>query len=120
MQLTGRLCAVTICLAASVVAQAQSVAKLTEAQRKELATFGMRAMGLKVSPRDIEKTPNGAETSELIATGLNLNGHLCAKVASVAPLKVKGGYEVVCIANRGGSARKSYVVDALEGRATEL
>ena len=85
-----------------------------------MAVFGMKAMGLPVSAKDVRKVPNSKETLEMTATGLNLKGHLCATVVSIAALKVAGGFEVTCIAHRGGSAKKSYTVDANSGTASEL
>jgi hypothetical protein len=102
------------------IAVADPVAKLSNAQRVELAVFGMKAMGLKVSPKDVGKVPNSKETVEMVATGINLGGNLCATVTSILPLRTKGHYEVTCIANRGGEARKSYTVDSNTGKARTL
>lgn len=78
------------------------------------------ALGIKVSLSEIKKNTPTADLYELVATGINLNGHLCARVTSITPLKVAGGYEVVCIANRGGAASKAYNVDANLGKAHPL
>ena len=59
------------------------------------------------------------EQDKLVATGLNLNGHLCAELVDVHPLKVKSKYDATCVTYRGGAARKSYVIDALNGVAFE-
>lgn len=80
----------------------------------------MKAMGLKVTAKDVRKVPSSKETAELVAMGLNLNGHLCASVISIAPLKNAGVYEITCVANRGGSAKKTYMGDSKTGRADEL
>ena len=92
---------------------------LTEDQRRELMLFGMKAMGLNVGLGDIENTPSNTEIAEVIETGLNLNGHLCAALVSIRPLELEHTYEAVCVAYRGGSAQKSYVIRALEGIAFE-
>ncbi len=93
---------------------------LSTAQRLELSVFGMKAMGLKITAKDVSKVPNAKDTIKLVATGINLNGHLCATIVSMSPLKVRGGWEVTCIANRGGKATKTYTVDTNAGRANEL
>jgi hypothetical protein len=92
-------------------------AQLTTEQKKELMLFGMKAMGLNVGVEDIKNVPNNAGVEKVVATGINLNGHLCASLKSIRPLEVESAYEVTCVAYRGGSARKDYVVDALEGTA---
>lgn len=104
----------------SNVAAADPASVLSTAQRLELAIFGMKAMGLPVSPKDVSKVPTSKETIDMVATGINLNGHLCAAVVSLVPLKVRGGWEVTCIANRGGSAKKSYTIDTGSGKADAL
>jgi hypothetical protein len=112
---------IAICLAVACASTyANPAAKLTPAQRVQLAVFGMKAMGLPVSAKDVGKVPNSKETLEMTATGLNLKGHLCATVVSITALKVAGGFEVTCIANRGGTAKKSYTVDSNSGAANEL
>ena len=106
--------------ALATLAVASPAAKLTESQKKEVAAFAMRAMGHAVSASQLKKTPSNKEATDLAATGLNLNSHLCAQVTEIRPLKVRGGYEVTCIANRGGSAKKSYVIDANTGKANAV
>jgi hypothetical protein len=91
--------------------------KLSESQRKELTLFSMKAMGLKVSISDVKKALPANEVNELIATGINLNDHLCAKVLEVRPLKMKSRYEVKCTSYRGGTSTKHYIIDALNGVA---
>ena len=49
------------------------------------------------------------DLEELMATFINLNGYLCAKVVDVKPLKLKDTYEVTCFQYRGGSAKATYV-----------
>jgi hypothetical protein len=53
------------------------------------------------------------ELKEQIATIINLNGFLCAKVLDVKPLEVRANiYEVTCIEYSGGSGTKIYILDA--------
>lgn len=90
---------------------------LSNDQKKELTLFGMKAMGLNVGMAQVKKVVSTAEVHELVATGLNLNGHLCAELVDVRPLKVRSTYEATCVAYRGGTAKKQYVIDALKGVA---
>ena len=92
---------------------------LTEGQRSELMVFGIKAMGLNVGLADIKNIPSNAEVAEVVETGLNLNHHLCAALVSIRPLELEHTYEAVCIAYRGGSAQKYYVIRALDGTAFE-
>lgn len=57
--------------------------------------------------------------SEAIATGINLNGLLCAEVVSVNKLTLPNKAEVTCITYRGGSSTSTYIVDVSTGRAYE-
>lgn len=58
------------------------------------------------------------EYGEMIATAINLNGHLCAKVTRVQPLKVNDStFEVTCIEYRGGSGTVRYIVNTDTGVA---
>ena len=62
------------------------------------------------------------EQKELVATTLNLNGHLCAEVVSARVLDNLGNagvIEAVCIKYRGGSGRATYMIDMETGRAWE-
>lgn len=59
------------------------------------------------------------ELKTLTATILNLNGLLCAEVTDIRPLEIKNLFEVTCIAYRGGSATKTYIMNAAEGTAWE-
>jgi hypothetical protein len=93
--------------------------ELTEQQFNDLMLFGMRAMGLRVGIEDIRNTPGYAEVAEMVATGLNLKGLLCAELIEIRPLRLESKYEATCIAYEGGSAKKSYVIDALNGVAFE-
>lgn len=88
--------------------------------KKELTVFGLRTMGMKSGTGDIKKVLSKSEIEELVATGINLNGFLCAKITDISALKVKSTYEVTCIANRGGTAKKTYLLDSLKGIASEM
>ena len=57
------------------------------------------------------------ELKELVATTLNLGGHLCAKVTNIRPLTLENRYEVTCIEYRGGGAKVTYIFDAGTGKA---
>jgi hypothetical protein len=101
------------------IAAVSNAAELSAQHRKELSVFGMRAMGLKVGVGDVKNVPSRSEIEQVVAVGLNANGYLCAQIVDIRPLKVQGAYEVTCIAYRGGSAKKSYVLEALKGVAFE-
>lgn len=58
-----------------------------------------------------------AEMDEVVATLLNIGGHLCARVVSVTPLRLKDTYEVTCIEYRGGNGRVTYIFEATSGNA---
>jgi len=65
-------------------------------------------------------TPSTPELSQselktMIAALANLNGLLCAEVREVHPLKAEDVYEVTCLAYRGSTATKAYVLDAKKG-----
>ena len=77
---------------------------LNAQHKRELTVLGSRAMGLLVGVNDVKKILSGAEIEKLVAAGINLNGHLCARITDIRLLKISGGYEVTCIAYRGGSA----------------
>jgi hypothetical protein len=63
-------------------------------------------------------SPQMAKHGELIATILNLNGLLCARVTDVRPLKVdENVFEVTCIEYRGGTGQAQYIVNASTGDA---
>jgi hypothetical protein len=119
-KITFRYLAPVALLAMSLGLPAVAVAgDLSPQHKKELSVFGIRAMGLQVGVADITNVLSRAELNELVATGLNLNGHLCAQVVDMSPLKRQNTYEVSCIAYRGGKAKKSYVLEALKGIAFE-
>ena len=59
------------------------------------------------------------ELKILTATILNLNGLLCAEVTDIRPLEIKNTFEVACIIYRGGTATKTYIMNAAEGTAWE-
>lgn len=100
--------------------QTQIEAELSQQNYKELNLFSLRSMGMDAVISDIKETQTGGNAEQMIQTGINLNGHLCAKVIKIKPLKINGGYEVTCIAMRGGNAEKTYMLDALKGVASEL
>lgn len=94
--------------------------ELSTQQKKELTVFGMKATGLNVGIVDVKKVLSTSEIEQIVAAGLNSNGLLCAQITDIRPLKVKSAYEVTCIAYRGGTATKTYIVDALNGTASDL
>ncbi len=97
-----------------------SRAQLSFKQEKELMVFGMRAgLRINVTTKDVKNRVSPAELNQMIALGLNGNDLLCANVVGVHALRMNGKYEVECIAYRGGSGTKTYVVDALNGIAFE-
>lgn len=57
------------------------------------------------------------DIEEQIATVLNLNGHLCATVTDVRPLRQADTYEVTCIEYRGGTGKVRYILQARTGIA---
>lgn len=56
-----------------------------------------------------------AEVDEQIATVININGFLCARVVSVRPLGEKDVYVVRCIEYRDGSGVADYIMNAATG-----
>lgn len=89
-------------------------------RRRELAWFSMRAAGVQIAITAVKNVPDEAETLDLVAYGINLNGHLCARVTAVRPMKRAGAYEVECIESRGGRTTRTYVVHAERGEASIL
>ncbi|MEZ5822316.1 MAG: hypothetical protein R3D82_16080 [Xanthobacteraceae bacterium] len=57
-----------------------------------------------------------AELKEMMATFLNLDGHLCAKAVEIRPLKLDDQYEVTCVEYRGGSGKVRYIFNAKTGK----
>jgi hypothetical protein len=108
-----------VCVGMLILAATSYAAELSIQQKKELTVFSGRAMGTQVGVGDVKEVLSRSDIEHLVATGINLNGHLCAQIVDIRPLKVSGAYEVSCIAYRGGSAKKSYVLDALKGVAFE-
>ncbi len=90
---------------------------LSTLQKKELTFFGLKAFGLASDISAVKKNLPLPDIEKLVATGINLNGHLCARIVEIRPLKVKSTYEIACIAYRGGKAQKLYIIDALKGVA---
>lgn len=95
-------------------------ADLTDAQIKELTVFSGRSMGVNIQSSDIKNIVSRAELNKLVATGININGHLCAEIVDIRPLKISSTYEVTCIAFRDGSSEKAYLIDSHAGIASEL
>lgn len=56
-----------------------------------------------------------ADVDEQIATVINVNGFLCARVVSVRPLGEKDVYAVRCIEYRDGSGVVDYIMNAATG-----
>lgn len=113
------VCAIVLTAAVLGLSHASEPPSLTEDQRRELTLFGIKAMGVNAGPGDVKSTLSDAELAEVISAGLNLNGHLCAALVTIRPLELEHVYEAVCVAYRGGTAEKSYVIRALEGIAFE-
>ncbi|PPI78395.1 hypothetical protein DXI23_04650 [Marinobacter flavimaris] len=90
---------------------------LSDIHKKELTLFGMKTIGLNVGMAQVKKVLSTPKVHEMVKTGLNLNGHLCAELVDIRPLKTQGAYEATCVAYRGGTARKQYIIDALKGVA---
>ena len=58
------------------------------------------------------------EVNKTIKLVFNLNGLLCAEIVDVRPLAIGNDrYEVECIEYRGGSGKKTYILDAQENKA---
>lgn len=57
-----------------------------------------------------------AELKEVMATFLNVDGHLCARAVDIRPLKLENQYEVTCIEYRGGSRTVRYIFNAKTGK----
>jgi hypothetical protein len=57
-----------------------------------------------------------SELKEQMATVINLNGQLCAKVVSITRAEGKNMYNVECIRYRDGTGKATYLVDALSGK----
>lgn len=111
-----------LCAGAALVAWSRLsfASDLNVEQRTELTVFGLRAMGMNAGIRDVKAVPTNSEVEKLVSAGINLNRHLCAQITDIRPLKVRGAYEVTCIAYRGGSAKKAYLLESLKGIASEL
>lgn len=111
---------VALLCATALSASLTSAAELSEKQKKELVVFFGHASGNAVAVSDVDKVPPKDGIHKLVSAGLNLNRHLCAQITDIRPLKIASTYEVTCIAYRGGSAQKTYLVDALKGVASEM
>lgn len=111
--------AISSCALVFAVTAPSYAADLSTQNKKELFVFGARAMGMKVGVSDIKNVLSRPKIDKIVQAGLNMNGHLCAQITGIRPLKISGTYEVTCVAYRGGSAKKSYVLEALKGVAFE-
>ncbi|MDP1652389.1 MAG: hypothetical protein Q8L56_06675 [Rhodocyclaceae bacterium] len=113
----NHLGAISFFAAAFAVVTTSYAAELSTQNKKELSVFGMRAMGARVGVGDVKNVLTRPEIEKLVQAGLNLNGHLCAQITDIRPLRISGTYEVTCVAYQGGSAKKTYVLEALKGVA---
>jgi hypothetical protein len=98
-----------VCVGMLILAATSYAAGLSIQQKKELTVFGGRAMGAQVGVGDVKEVMSRSDIEQMVQAGINLNGHLCAQIVDIHPLKVSGAYEVSCIAYRGGSAKKSLI-----------
>ena len=57
------------------------------------------------------------DLKEKMATVINLNGQLCARVESIRPAGEKDMYNVECIRYRDGTGKATYLVNARTGQA---
>jgi hypothetical protein len=77
-----------------------------------LAVVGMVALAEPAAADALDQ-----DTAEMVATMLNLNGFLCAKVTDFRKLEVADQYEVTCVEYRGGSGTVRYILDLSTGKA---
>jgi hypothetical protein len=106
-------------IALLIAGHSSFAAPLTSEQQKDLVVFAAKSMGIRIDSSPMKTQLSEAELHKLVATGLNLNKHLCASITDLRPLKVKSTYEATCIAYRDGTAKKTYVIDGLNGLAFE-
>ncbi len=59
---------------------------LSVKQKKELTVFFGRAAGKQAKVEDIVNVMPQNKVQEMVQSGLNLNGFLCAKIAHILPL----------------------------------
>jgi hypothetical protein len=57
------------------------------------------------------------EAGETIATAINLNGLLCAKVKYINKLELTNTFEVTCTTYRGGESTSTYILNSTTGKA---
>jgi hypothetical protein len=62
----------------------------------------------KVTSNQVRSSSTPSEAKEMMATVINLNGHLCAKVIDIVVYET--GYVTECVLYRGGSSRQKYRV----------
>lgn len=60
------------------------------------------------------------ELKEIMATMINLRGHLCATVTDIRPLRFGNQFEVTCIEYRGGSGEVRYIFDGNNAQVSKL
>lgn len=71
-----------------------------------------------VNENKTKHEPTFEDLKDVTASIINLNGLLCAEVIDTRPLKVREDiYEVTCIEYRGGSGKKTYIMDIANGTA---
>lgn len=79
------------------------------------ANIPERPAATSVTPASV--TPSASPGGETVATVINLNGFLCAKVTDVRTMQVRDQYEVTCTEYRGGSGTVRYIVNKSTGVA---
>ena len=67
---------------------------------------------LGLTPAVTAQEPSADELKIVIAYLVVKSGHLCAQVKDIRPLRHADTYEVTCIAYRGGTGTKVYVLNA--------
>lgn len=78
------------------------------------------ALSFCTAPQAGENLAGNREADEMMATLINMNGKLCAKVISVRRLDVDPKkFEVRCIEYRGGDGTIDYIVDTGTGLVHE-
>lgn len=102
----------TVLLLVFATSACQKKSDVSEAAKMEAAVAEMHRLDAIPSPVPANSDPLANPDTESVATILNLNGLLCAKVLDIRPLKVRPHvFEVTCIEYRGGRATKTYTLD---------
>ncbi len=87
---------------------------------KSLCLFSFLLVALCSNAFASENLAGNREADEMMATLINMNGKLCAKVISVRRLAVNPKvFEVRCIEYRGGDGTIDYIVDTNTGLVRE-